>query len=397
MNRNPIYTALFNLLKTTTGIVQAYQFLRQMSDITTAQLPCLMQRQITDEPKNTKGEPGILHWRVDAYIVVGNQADILDNPASAPAIQLNTYLDAIDAALQPDPVTQVQTLGGLVSHCWRANTDYYEDPKTQRGMLMVGIELLVTADSSAQFAFDSGKIYAIDASGTPQLLGSLQNMTVTQKFTTKVERGNFVYDFKVNRVATKLSVHAKFAQIKGAVLAQLVNGAAVSTGSQNVASLVSATVPASPGPYAVTPVVPSSGTWAQDMGVIYDGGARAGQALTQVGSNPIQGQYSVTAGVYTFAAADAATAVSISFLYTLTSGKSLTISDVYQGPAPTFQAVLNSTDKNGNQVTWNLPVCYSDQLEFPTRLEEFTVPDFEFSVIGTNANPPIIGTLSFSQ
>ncbi len=69
-----------------------------------------------------------------------------------------------------------------------------------------------------------------------------------------------------------------------------------------------ATVPAASGPYTVTAQAPY-GPWASDQGVTYASGA----ALTPVAANPVQGQYSVAAGVYTFAAADAAAGVLISY------------------------------------------------------------------------------------
>lgn len=51
--------------------------------------------------------------------------------AKVPATQLNTMVDAVEAALTPtgpDLVTQaVQTLGGLVAHCWiEGGIEYYE-------------------------------------------------------------------------------------------------------------------------------------------------------------------------------------------------------------------------------------------------------------------------------
>ena len=79
-------------------------------------------------------------------------------------------------------------------------------------------------------------------------------------------------------------------------------------------------VPASPGPYAITVQAPF-GPWASDAGVTYANGT----ALTAVSSAPAQGQYQVVVtnspdGVpptwsvaYTFAAADAGAAVLISY------------------------------------------------------------------------------------
>ena len=69
-----------------------------------------------------------------------------------------------------------------------------------------------------------------------------------------------------------------------------------------------AAVPAAPGPYNVSATAPF-GPWASDAGVTYPGGA----ALTAVAVAPSAGQYNVSAGVYTFAAADAGAAVLMSY------------------------------------------------------------------------------------
>jgi hypothetical protein len=69
-----------------------------------------------------------------------------------------------------------------------------------------------------------------------------------------------------------------------------------------------ATVPAAPGPYNVTAAAPF-GPWASDGGVTYADGA----ALAAVTGSPGAGQYNVSAGVYTFSAADAGAGVLISY------------------------------------------------------------------------------------
>lgn len=70
----------------------------------------------------------------------------------------------------------------------------------------------------------------------------------------------------------------------------------------------SATVPAAPGPYTVTAAAPF-GPWASDGGVTYNNDT----ALTAVAGAPSAGQYNVSGGVYTFAAADAGANVLISY------------------------------------------------------------------------------------
>src|SRR5581483_11374955 len=72
-----------------------------------------------------------------------------------------------------------------------------------------------------------------------------------------------------------------------------------------------AAIPATP--YQITPTVPSSGTWLADLGVVDING----NPYTRVASAPATGQYSVAAGVYTFAAADTGKTVYINFRYTV--------------------------------------------------------------------------------
>jgi hypothetical protein len=88
-------------------------------------------------------------------------------------------------------------------------------------------------------------------------------------------------------------------------------------GRQNVVAAYSAgyavesetaSVPATPGPYNVTAAAPF-GPWASDAGVTY----ASGTALAAVVGTPTAGEYNVAGGVYTFAAADAGSAVLASY------------------------------------------------------------------------------------
>ncbi len=69
-----------------------------------------------------------------------------------------------------------------------------------------------------------------------------------------------------------------------------------------------ASVPAAPGPYNVSVAAPF-GPWASDAGVTYDNGS----ALVAVPGAPGAGEYNVTSGVYSFAAADAGAGVLVSY------------------------------------------------------------------------------------
>ncbi len=63
-------------------------------------------------------------------------------------------------------------------------------------------------------------------------------------------------------------------------------------------------------PYSLTALAPY-GDWASDGGVAYANGG----ALTPVLANPTAGQYTVLAGLYTFAAADSGAALSLTYGY----------------------------------------------------------------------------------
>ena len=105
---------------------------------------------------------------------------------------------------------------------------------------------------------------------------------------------------------------------------------------------------------------------------------RPGLPFKKVASGPTLGQYSVSAGVYTFASADASAAVLISYTYTLATGATkITIANQLSGVAPTFQMNLAET-YNGK--VWNLQLnaCISNKLSFPMKNSDWMINDIEF-------------------
>lgn len=113
-------------------------------------------------------------------------------------------------------------------------------------------------------------------------------------------------------------------------------GAAFSTGRQNVYVTYSAGYQISAEAQAAAASVTAAqpyGAWATDQGVVY---AATGAALTKVSGAPAAGQYSVSAGVYAFAAADAGNGVLVSYgfvPYDLSRAAAMWVSDLisYQG------------------------------------------------------------------
>ncbi|TXH41838.1 MAG: hypothetical protein E6Q97_36745 [Desulfurellales bacterium] len=234
-----------------------------------------------------------------------------------------------------------------------------------------------------QHAFGSGLLYGIpltDSSGaaisnpTPVRFGTLQEVSIDISFDVKQLYGQNQFPVAVGRGKGKLSGKAKFAQLNGALINSLFFGQTLNSGIiKAVNDTTGAVIPASP--YQVTPTGAEAGTWALDLGVINS----SGNPLTRVASAPATGQYSVSAGVYTFAAADTGQTVFINYRYTATStsAKKMTITNQPLGYIPSFQVEFNA-NYNGKQFLISLPNAISNKLAFSTKLDDFMVPEFDF-------------------
>ncbi|MDE2101878.1 MAG: hypothetical protein KGL39_31825 [Patescibacteria group bacterium] len=108
-SRESIYAALFSLLQTATGLTTASRRFKTWDQSTGTAL-----YQVQKSEKATSKLPGAKRWElsVDVYLYA-----VADQSNTAPATALNALLDAIEAALQPEPGVK-QTLGGLVDQAY---------------------------------------------------------------------------------------------------------------------------------------------------------------------------------------------------------------------------------------------------------------------------------------
>ena len=227
------------------------------------------------------------------------------------------------------------------------------------------------------FQFGSGTLWGYPVGGnlaanpTPIKFGTLQDVSLEISGSLKELYGQNQYAEAVARGKCKIAGKAKFAQIVGKHVNDLFFGQTM-TGGQKLTSLDEAqSVPAS-SPYTIT--VTNSAQFVDDWGVRY---SATGLPLVKVTSAPVQGQYSVSAGVYTFAAADAGAAVLISYRYTSAAGVQLNIRQQLMGFAPTFQILLNE-QYAGKQANLLLYSCVAEKLAWATKNEDFLVPEFDF-------------------
>jgi len=232
------------------------------------------------------------------------------------------------------------------------------------------------------FVFGSGNLWGIpltDSAGvaivnpTPSLFGTLQDISADLSFDTKMLHGQNQFPVAIGRGKGKLSLKAKFARVNGLLINTLFFGQTLNAnGIADNYDTTGAAIPTTP--FQITPTVPQSGTWTVDLGVRN----AAGNQMTRVASAPATGQYSVAAGIYTFAAADTGLIVFIDYQYTFTSiiAKKSTVLNVPMGNIPTFRTEVQ-TSYQGKQFVLTFPQCVGSKLAFATKLDDFMIPEFD--------------------
>ncbi len=235
----------------------------------------------------------------------------------------------------------------------------------------------------AVYSFGSGTLFGTRtdvANATPIKFGALQDVSIEFNFSLKELYGQFQFPLAVGRGTGKVQGKAKFAQINGLTFNMLFFGQSQSTGQLQTALNEAQFVPAAT-PFTVA--VTNAATFVTDLGVSF---AATGLSFAKVASSPSEGQYAVSAGgVYTFAAADANVPVVISYTFTAASqGNTAIIANQLLGSAPTFQANFYETFQS-KQVTLQLNQCVAQKLSFATKVDDFTIPEFDFAAFADAA------------
>lgn len=243
----------------------------------------------------------------------------------------------------------------------------------------------------SHFNFGSGTLILIPATtnATPIQCQHLQDFELDFKFDEKDLHGSS--QFPIANARGKGSIEGKFKEpsFNGALFNETFFGDTGTAGQLLMAVKEAGTVPASVS-YEIT--VSNSANFDTDCGVIY---ADNGIALKKVASAPAVGEYSVAAGVYTFAAADASADVLITYAYTAASGGTVTEwTNKTMGDAPKFKVIFSS-EYEGNQLTIQLNSCKSNDLKMAPSNEDFTIPEFSFKAFADAANK--IGKISLVE
>jgi hypothetical protein len=251
------------------------------------------------------------------------------------------------------------------------------------------------------FLFGSGLLWGTpltDASGaalaspTPLIFGTLQDTEIDIKFELKELHGSSQFAVEVGRGKGQVTGKCKLADIRAGFFETIVFGQAGSAGLNGaVFDTVGAAVPASPHQVTVTP--PASGTWAADLGVI---DSSTGRQLVRVTSAPAAGQYSVAAGVYTFAEADLGRVMYINYRYTAAStvARRIGINNLPMGYAPTFRADFYGPYQ-GKSAVLTLNKCVSEGIKIAAKNDDYAVPEMGFRAFADVAGQ--VGVLSISE
>lgn len=226
------------------------------------------------------------------------------------------------------------------------------------------------------------------ANPTPLKFGELSDVTIDIQRDLKLLYGTFMYPVAGGAGKGKVELKAKFARIAGQVFNDLFfdNTLTTGTGTSAVIDTTGTAIPSTP--FTITPTIPGSGTWARDLGVADSNGI----PMKRVASAPTTGQYSVAAGVYTFAAADTGKIVYINFSYTSTSANSKQIAIVspLMGQAPTFSIDLPGT-YGGKAVYYRFLSCMSSKLTLDPKQDDFQTNDLDFTAFAD----PTSGSLGY--
>lgn len=176
---------------------------------------------------------------------------------------------------------------------------------------------------------------------------------------------------------------------------QIYFGGAASTGGSSVSPLEPHTVPAS-STFTVTVVPPGSGTFAEDLGVMY---ASNGYRLQIAASLTEAGQYTVSdEGLYTFYSGDASANVIISYRYNVTTGNTYPVQNQYMGYGPTCEFLIVDSYVPSDQPSqggviptiWLPAVKVSSLGNVGNKRDKYAMPEVEFTIFANAAGQVVL-------
>lgn len=212
---------------------------------------------------------------------------------------------------------------------------------------------------------------------TPITFAVIESVQLDFDVKIKELRGQSVYPIAAGGSDGKIMGKCKIQTFSGLAMAELFWGSPTSSTGVTVLQYVPNNIPAST-PWTITPTSPAATV---DLGVYYavvPTGSFQKQ-FQKVASGPTQGQYSFSAGVYTFSTTDASQAVLLSYEGAGTTTSLWTIPNPISGFMPTFQVNFGGFWA-GVPYLFTFPICNSPKLTFATKNNDFVNQEFDFEV-----------------
>jgi hypothetical protein len=223
--------------------------------------------------------------------------------------------------------------------------------------------------------------------GTPINIGDVQEFSIESAGTTKQLYGQYQLPLVAARGTIKMTGKFKGALVSGIALNSLFWGGSYSTTSGvinwNIDSTFTLSTTSS-GPLQIG----SSLTFDADLGVRY---STTNLPLQRVSTGlEVAGKYSVTAanaGQYNFAAADEGANLKITYSNTGGTGASYLMTNALIGTTPTFQLdYYTSLNQPGSKpFVVRLYECITDKEMLAFKLEDFMIPEWDFSLFANAA------------
>lgn len=244
-----------------------------------------------------------------------------------------------------------------------------------------------------EFGFGSGAMWSIPSGSnqTPTRLGVIQNCGIDFKSKVVPLYGTNQFPVTTGVGAMAISGTADITQLLARFYNDIFFGTSISSAQTGQTIAVIGEAGTVPGTSTYTIQVTNHSTFVTDLGVIY---ASTGLPLTRVASLTAVGQYTISAGTYTFYSGDASVAMKMSYTYTGAGGETLTLSNQPMGVASTYKTVL-SLPYNSQDFVLTLNACVRESLGMKTELEGFTKQAYTFSAFTDSSDT--LGTISFAE
>ena len=223
---------------------------------------------------------------------------------------------------------------------------------------------------------------------TPINVGYCNEFSTDMSFDHKELFGQNQFPLLVARSTAKATGKIKAAALSGRALNNMILGGTWTAGTQydtitTVAKAIPATpftITASTTETATTTLIPNSGTFNQDLGVV---NSANGQAFTLVTTGtPTAGQYKVTAGAYLFASADNVSGISVyisyAYSYTTAAGQYQITANSLIGTTPTLQLDYKSI-LYGSTYYLRIFNAICTKWGMAHKLSDYAMPEYDFS------------------